>query len=567
MTSSGRALLIVVVVSTGLATFVANRFMPDGSAPDVAPLATVTRPAPTVTPGAAPGPAAPVAVPAQPSPLQVQPPQARPAPPQPGLVAAPAIPTQPVQPAPAQAPAVAAPTAATQPSVAATAPLPEPPRFDVVRVGSRGGLVVAGRAAPGSEVVLLEDGRELGRARADGRGEWVILPGDPLRPGSRQLSLRARLGGVELAGADIAVVLVQDPTAVAEAARPEAAEAAAARVEAADAAARVEVASRAEAQRRAQAADRLARELAEASVRAEADAQAARLLAPEQAARAETGIRSHASSQAEAATHAEREAAAARALRLAQDAARAEALARSAAAEQATREHASRLVIAAAQAAQQAAEAAEAAALAAASRAAQAVGNPPQAAPSAATPRPLVVLLPASEAAAPRILQGSAGTGLALEVVDYDGTGSIRFAGTAPPNAAIRIYVNDSHAGETRADAEGRWTVVPPVAMEIGRHRLRVDQVAANGAVSARIEIPFQRDEITPAAIADGRVVVQPGNNLWRLARAAYGSGVRYTTIFQANRDQIRNPDLIFPGQVFAVPAAAPIPADSSRSR
>jgi nucleoid-associated protein YgaU len=107
--------------------------------------------------------------------------------------------------------------------------------------------------------------------------------------------------------------------------------------------------------------------------------------------------------------------------------------------------------------------------------------------------------------------------------------------------------------------------VVPPVAPEIGRHRLRVDQLAANGAVSARIELPFQRDEVTPASIAAGRVVVQPGNNLWRLARAAYGSGIRYTTIFQANRDQIRNPDLIFPGQVFTVPVLSP--ADSSRSR
>ena len=56
-----------------------------------------------------------------------------------------------------------------------------PPRFDVVRVGARGSAVVAGRATPGAEVILLADnGRELGRARADRRGEFVILPAEPL---------------------------------------------------------------------------------------------------------------------------------------------------------------------------------------------------------------------------------------------------------------------------------------------------------------------------------------------------------------------------------------------------
>ncbi|MCK5276640.1 MAG: LysM peptidoglycan-binding domain-containing protein, partial [Alphaproteobacteria bacterium] len=49
-------------------------------------------------------------------------------------------------------------------------------------------------------------------------------------------------------------------------------------------------------------------------------------------------------------------------------------------------------------------------------------------------------------------------------------------------------------------------------------------------------------------------VVVQPGNSLWRLARRTLGEGTRYTVIYQANRDRIRDPDLIYPGQVFEVP-------------
>jgi hypothetical protein len=91
-------------------------------------------------------------------------------------------------------------------------PGPQPPRFDVARVGARGALVTAGRAAPGAEVVLLENGREIGRARADARGEWVILPDAPLTPGARELTLSARLpGGEPLSGESSVVLVVPGP--------------------------------------------------------------------------------------------------------------------------------------------------------------------------------------------------------------------------------------------------------------------------------------------------------------------------------------------------------------------
>ena len=66
--------------------------------------------------------------------------------------------------------------------------------------------------------------------------------------------------------------------------------------------------------------------------------------------------------------------------------------------------------------------------------------------------------------------------------------------------------------------------------------------------------MPFKKT-IPVADIPVGDVVlVQPGNSLWRLARRTYGSGLRYTDIYDANRDQIRDPNLIYPGQVFVLP-------------
>ncbi|MDP6058008.1 MAG: LysM peptidoglycan-binding domain-containing protein, partial [Pirellulaceae bacterium] len=73
------------------------------------------------------------------------------------------------------------------------------------------------------------------------------------------------------------------------------------------------------------------------------------------------------------------------------------------------------------------------------------------------------------------------------------------------------------------------------------------------GKVVARVELPFSRTG--PIAEAETSVIVQPGNSLWRIARRILGQGTAYTTIYEANSDQIRDPDLIYAGQVFTVPA------------
>ncbi len=181
-----------------------------------------------------------------------------------------------------------------------------------------------------------------------------------------------------------------------------------------------------------------------------------------------------------------------------------------------------------------------------------------------AAPNPVVALL-VPPAGAPRVLQGAPGaTGkpsnarLGLDAVDYDDHGAIRFAGAAPPGAPVRVYVDNAVVGDAMADALGRWTLTPRDVVAAGVHRLRVDQLTAAGKVSARVELPFQRTAVPATELASGRVVVQPGQNLWRLARRAYGTGVRYTVIYLANRDQIRDPRLIYPGQAFAMPTAAP---------
>lgn len=170
----------------------------------------------------------------------------------------------------------------------------------------------------------------------------------------------------------------------------------------------------------------------------------------------------------------------------------------------------------------------------------------------------LVVLSEAGKAS--RVLQGpgvpaDAGN-LVLESVDYDEKGNLIIAGKADAGARVRIYVGGNPVGDTTADSEGRWELRPTVAIAPGQYTMRIDQLDEAGKVVARIELPFERGEpgAVVLALKKGQVVIQPGNNLWGIAQQLYGSGFRYTVIYEANKDQIRDPDLIYPGQVFATP-------------
>jgi nucleoid-associated protein YgaU len=86
---------------------------------------------------------------------------------------------------------------------------------------------------------------------------------------------------------------------------------------------------------------------------------------------------------------------------------------------------------------------------------------------------------------------------------------------------------------------------------------MRVDRVTPTGEVVSRVETPVAKEsaevlaKIAPAAQT---ITVQPGFTLWRIASDRYGSGIEYVKVFSANQDKIKNPDLIYPGQVFSLP-------------
>ena len=133
--------------------------------------------------------------------------------------------------------------------------------------------------------------------------------------------------------------------------------------------------------------------------------------------------------------------------------------------------------------------------------------------------------------------------------------------GAVPVDRAVADQVGHAPVGP-----DGSWQVE---IADLSSGILRLDEVDAAGQVVARVETAFERPAgataaMTPATaeeqpapqVAKGvtRVTVERGSTLWAIAREKYGDGVMYVRVFEANRDLIRDPDLIYPGQVFTLP-------------
>lgn len=280
------------------------------------------------------------------------------------------------------------------------------PEFDIVRVSPTGEAVIAGRAAPGSEVTVMSGDTPIGSAVADERGDWVVLPDTKLPPGDHELTAVARLPDQPpMESADVVVIVVPEPQ----------------------------------------------RDIAGASD-SEATGQALALAMPRDGEGRTTVLQ----------------------------------------------------------------------------------------APGASD-------------------EGIGDNQLFLDSVDYGEKGDVSIGGRADPGAELQVYLDNRLLGSAEADAEGRWRIVPQENVDEGLHDLRVDQIGQDGSVVARVETPFQRMELSDWP-AQKVVIVQPGNSLWRLARRMYGQGIRYTVIYEANRSQIADPDLIYPGQVFVVPPGEAAP-------
>ncbi len=184
----------------------------------------------------------------------------------------------------------------------------------------------------------------------------------------------------------------------------------------------------------------------------------------------------------------------------------------------------------------------------------------------------------------------ASGPGVALDVISYTNDGDVLLQGRGAADSTVLIYLDNALLSKAETGADRTWSVALP-AISAGVYTLRLDEVNAEGRVLSRIETPFKREDraevaaiaaagaqkkaqaqVNGAATGDSAadqdataragtedssirvVTVQPGNTLWAIARESYGEGILFVRLFEANRERIRNPDLIYPGQIFEIP-------------
>lgn len=174
-----------------------------------------------------------------------------------------------------------------------------------------------------------------------------------------------------------------------------------------------------------------------------------------------------------------------------------------------------------------------------------------------------------------------------IDTIGYDALGNVDIAGRGAAGSLVWLYIDNALSGTAPMSDTGKWRIKLS-GISTGVHTLRVDQLGEDGKVTSRAETPFQREAVekvakapaapleavepaapasetaepaqtaepaAPPQVKEVTITVQPGFTLWAIARENYGDGMLFVRVYQANKDQIRNPDLIYPGQVFTVPS------------
>jgi len=166
--------------------------------------------------------------------------------------------------------------------------------------------------------------------------------------------------------------------------------------------------------------------------------------------------------------------------------------------------------------------------------------------------------------AAPSLNAPEVDENVALDAITYDPEGEVQLSGRAIGDGAVQVYINNEPLTASPVTEGGDWRIDLP-SIDTGVYTLRIDEVDEQGDVVSRLETPFKREEPEDVAAVlaeetsqDGFEVavrtVQPGATLWAIAEETLGNGIFYVEVFEANSDLIRDPNLIYPGQIFRMP-------------
>lgn len=195
-----------------------------------------------------------------------------------------------------------------------------------------------------------------------------------------------------------------------------------------------------------------------------------------------------------------------------------------------------------------------------------------------------------------------------FDIARIDPTGEAVIAGRATPGATVELLRNGEVHDRAIVDQSGQFALVPPKLppgnydLTLRAKRLDGKQTTSTQSVAVALEPTANKQPVTaritpnmattgsiplpataskpsealiapapplaaanavvllaknsPASVVGPRITtatVSRGDSLWRISQRVLGGGPRYSIIYRANKDQIRNPNLIYPGQIFVL--------------
>jgi nucleoid-associated protein YgaU len=153
---------------------------------------------------------------------------------------------------------------------------------------------------------------------------------------------------------------------------------------------------------------------------------------------------------------------------------------------------------------------------------------------------------------------------LAPSAIVWRDASRILISGTS--RGGVRVAVNDAKGqfGEALVLADGAWQVAGSLDMDIAVNQLRFALFDDANQIIARYDLPVKARDLAKGQDGSPLVVVNKGDMLWRIAYHQLGEGVKYVDIVRRNQQDIADPDLIYPKQIFAVPQSSATASDKN---
>ena len=153
---------------------------------------------------------------------------------------------------------------------------------------------------------------------------------------------------------------------------------------------------------------------------------------------------------------------------------------------------------------------------------------------------------------------------LAPSAIVWRDASRILISGTS--RGGVRVAVNDAKGqfGEALVLADGAWQVAGSLDMDIAVNQLRFALFDDANQIIARYDLPVKARDLAKGQDGSPLIVVNKGDMLWRIAYHQLGEGVKYVDIVRRNKQDIADPDLIYPKQIFAVPQSSATVSDKN---